>query len=97
MVCLVCKKQFKPDKDCPEPFKKVCSCCVLRLQLAAFTRNGKERKAILSMRDSEVQGFMRTAVRRLFDYFDLANKGMTITMKEIRKVLDNLDREKKKK
>ena len=97
MVCLVCKKEFKPEKDCPKPFEKVCRPCILRLQLAAFTRSDKERKAILSMSDSEVQGFMRTAVRRLFDYFDLANKGMTITMKEIRKVLDNLDREKKKK
>lgn len=97
MVCLLCKKQFKPEKDCPEPFKKVCRPCILRLQLAAFTRNGKERKAILCMSDSEVQEFMRTAIRRLFDYFGLLKNGMTKTMKEVHKALNKLDRDREKK
>ncbi|GAI23361.1 unnamed protein product [marine sediment metagenome] len=97
MLCLVCKKEFEPEKDCPEPFKKICPPCVMRLQLAAFTRNEKERMAVLIMSDAEIQEFMRTAVRRLFDYFDLESKGMTNTMKEIHKVLGQLDKKKKKK
>ncbi len=97
MICLVCKKRFEPEKDCPEPFKKVCRPCVLRMQLAAFTRNGKERKAILSMSDSEVQEFMKTAIRRLFDYFDLVKNGMAKTMEEVHKALNKLDRDSKKK
>ena len=97
MICLICNKDFEPEEDYVEPVKNVCPFCMLRLPLAAFTRTEKEREVILSMSDSEIQEFMRTAVRRLFDYFDLANRGMTITMEEIHKVLAQLDKEKKKK
>ena len=97
MICEVCDKKFELREDYPNGFKGICLPCALRLRLAAFTRTKKEREVILSMSDSEVQEFIRTAVRRLFDYFDLASKGMTNAMKEIRKTLDKLDREKKKK
>lgn len=97
MACLICNKEFKPEKGWPKPFEQICSPCVLRLQLAAFTRDEKERMAVLMMSDTEVQEFMRTAVRRLFDYFDLESKGMTNAMKEIHKTLAKLDEAKKKK